>query len=92
MDPKGIRQTLAEMNEAAGRPQPVEIRNTPSTPTPESGTSPGGGGGIQIDQLFEDDLPIVPETDEPILPTRPRPSLDAPTPERLSPAGSMTVS
>ena len=80
MDPIGTASALAAMREEPGsRARPVEIRDS----------SPSSSGGIQVDELFDDDLPFTPVPSE--TPS-PQPSLDAPTPEPLSPAGSLTVS
>ena len=94
MDPAGIAHALTEMKEAANA-QPEEIRETTTSsitsdlPTGISGTTTGGG--IRVDDLFDDDLPVVPEPIDESTP-RPRPRLDAPTPEALPSAGSNTVS
>ena len=73
LDPIGIAQAVAEMR-AEEEPQPEEL--SVSSPTPETIPSGDGNGGIQVDNLFEDDSPTVPGANESI---RPRPSLGVPT-------------
>jgi len=86
LDPIGIAQALAEMNEEAAGPRPVEITGTSPATTPN--VPPGGG--IQVDSLLDDDdSTVVPEADGPV---RQRPLLDTPTPATPPPAGSATMS
>ena len=78
LDPRGIAQALEVMREEeeANRPQlpQLEILDTPPR-TSALGTPPAGdGGGIRIDNLFDDDAPIFPEVGEQVSPTSPRPS------------------
>ena len=77
------------MKEESEGPRPVEILGTPSSTSDAS--SGDSSGGIQTGSLLDDDIPVIPER-ESELPTRPRPSLDAPAPEVLPLVGNDTVS
>jgi hypothetical protein len=85
LDPVGVAQALAEMNEEPGA-QPVELLSSSITSSTPAGEN---SGGLQVESLFDDDDSMVaPEADEPSPPARQRPSLDTPTPETSSSAGS----
>ena len=92
MDPIGVAQALTAMKAEPEAPQPVQILDTPPASIP--GTSPGDDSS-----LFDDTVPVAPESGEQTTPTLPmptlpggRPSLDAPTPGTLAPAVNATVS
>ena len=89
MDPAGIAQALTAMKSEAEGTKPVEIRDSSST---SSDTS--SGGGVKVDDLFDDASPVVPESGNESSPStpRPRPTLDAPTPETAPSSGSRTMS
>ena len=66
MDPAGIATALENMKAEAAGPQPEEIRDV--APSPSLGTPSGGGGGI--DDLFDDDAPVLEPDQPPPLPRR----------------------
>jgi len=83
MDPRGTTEALAKLKgEGAGTP-PTTTPNTATSPgtsdtsSPESSTN--GGGGTQLEELFDDTPPVL-NPNPPPLP-RPRPSLNAPAPD-----------
>ena len=89
MDPRGIAEALEKMHaeEESGQRPPVVIQDTPPSVTPD--TSPGSGT-TQIEGLFEDDVPAVPEGGEPGTPVRQRPALDV-EPETPAPANNAAM-
>jgi hypothetical protein len=74
MDPAGVAAALAQMKEEAEGPRPTTVQDTlgSMTDTPPSETLPGDGG-VRIDSLIDDTLPVR----EPNQPTQ-RPTLDVP--------------
>ena len=89
MDPVGIAGALADMKaeqEPGAGAQPVELLDSTSS----SPSQPSSGGGIRADDLFEDEPDVSQPLDEST--PRPRPVLDAPTPEASPSSGSNTVS